>query len=287
MAGRRLFRSEEPLPSDGPARVARSRPAAATTAIADRVLSLQATAGNAAVAGLLPQVRRAGPTSAARSPVGTLQRDKDKPKVAPTKKVPAPPKEPWFVTEARSKLATLFPGDKLIDHVKIAGMSSLKAVLSGSDFAAWTQSVTEIYVADPLKSLKKAAKAAKQPELADRAHQEMFLTYVVHHEVEHVRQFDKVGQPKTWLDMIRDERDAYGADVVWLDTTAAKGLIPNDVFRDLLKTSSTISRDACQKKFDEAVKEPKKNGEAVLRKWMIGEELLPANAPAKAPDIYK
>ncbi len=85
--------------------------------VAKRILALQATAGNAAVASVVQR--------------------------APKKKQPA------WVGAAQATLGKMFPKDPLLGKVVIKNYGDLNATLQKMGFAAWTNSRTEIFIKDP------------------------------------------------------------------------------------------------------------------------------------------
>jgi hypothetical protein len=96
--------------------------------VAQRILSLQATAGNAAVASVVQR--------------------------APKKKQPA------WVSGAQSTLGKMFPKDPLLKKVVIKDYADLNATLLSMGFAAWTNSKTEIFIKDPAQFATNPALAA-------------------------------------------------------------------------------------------------------------------------------
>lgn len=98
--------------------------------VAKGILTLQATAGNAAVASIIQR--------------------------APKKKK----KQPTWVSGAQSTLGKMFPRDPLLSKVVIKNYDDLNATLQTMGFAAWTNSRTEIFIKDPAQFATNPALAA-------------------------------------------------------------------------------------------------------------------------------
>jgi hypothetical protein len=250
--------------------------------VVQRVLNLQAAAGNLAVAGLLdrngsvPRRRRAA-----------VQRQPRKGGTAA-----------GHVAEAQTALATLFPGSKLMGHVTISNFDSLGDLVS-TPFAAWTESASTIYVEDPARTFGRAAAEEKDPNAraalktmaASKAARTALLIYEVHHEAAHVVQFERDKRPPaTWQRMMELEIDAYGQDEAWLGGAEAKRLIPDDALRDMFKTSSITNRQMIEGKLT-AVRAMKgasqAEREAEARSWMVTNKLIFAGSPATPGPLYE
>jgi hypothetical protein len=173
-----------------------ARPSAAT------LLSLQRTAGNAAVV--------------------TLQRQ-PKPGKKPGKKPGQKKPPPAWVTAGQAELGQLFPNDKLMSNVVIKDYADLNKTLQGAPFAAWTQSMTEIYVRD-------LSGFADPKKPATKLWPQMAMRYVLHHEAEHIRQFaGGTGPPRTWQEMLQYEQTAYTNDLAWLASPAGQQAVSDPV----------------------------------------------------------
>jgi hypothetical protein len=220
-------------------------------------LSLQQTAGNAAVALAL----RGSPIGA-----GVVQRQ---PK--------APKKQPKFVTDAQSELGRQFPKLK----VAIKDYGDLNPVLQGMDFKGWTQSATEIYVRDQSGLADPAVPKTKDWPA-------MVTAYIIHHEVTHVGQFQTAkGPPKKWQEMLKYELAAYSDDVVWLNGAQGKGLVSDPDLRSQLITGAEGTRDAIKKLLNKQTKLNGKDREDELYNDMVAAKLIPANSPKDPQLLYK
>jgi hypothetical protein len=262
---------------------ARRRGSSLGDPVVQRMLRLQAAAGNLAVAGLLD---RTGSVTRGRHPA--VQRQ--------------PPKgaagSPAHVAEAQNALATLFPGSKLMGHVTISSFDSLGDLI-GSPFAAWTESASTIYVEDPARTFGRAAAEEKDPASraalramgASKAARTALLIYEVHHEAAHVVQFERDKHPPaTWQRMMELEIDAYSQDEAWLGGTEARRLIPDADLRDMFKNSAITNRQAIEGKLA-AVRAMKgasqAEREADARGWMVTNKLIFAGSPATPGPLYE
>lgn len=243
---------------------AHARAGSAGDPVVREVRALQSTAGNAAVASVVGDLRRGGtiPTGVQRQPKGA-------------KAVP-----PW-IKDAKASLGKMFPKDKAMANVVIRDYADLNKTLQGIDFAAWTNSGTVIYLRDPSGLADPA-----NPNTANWP--AMFTSAVLHHEAAHVRQFARDGgPPKTWQQMLIYERDAYGEDVAWLGGTEAQTLIPDKGLRDQVVEQSAANLKLVTRLLAGTEKLTGKAREKELHRLMVAETLIPASATMNPLDLYK
>lgn len=220
------------------------------------VLSLQAVAGNAAVAHAL----RSGGRGVPGRPV--IQRQ------------PKPTSPPAWAAGAEAALKSLFPKEKLMQGVVIKDYADLNASHKDSPLDAWTGSGTEVYLKDP-------SGLGKTPAL-----QGMKLRYVLQHEANHIRQFQGKGPPDKWELMVKYELEAYAKDLTWLAGDGKKIVTDTDLHKELvvgvntnLASLRTIMKDVAKLKGDP-------RDLKILDKLMDA-ELVPPNATANPLDLYK
>jgi hypothetical protein len=220
--------------------------------VAESVLSLQATAGNAAIAGAL--------LSASPS----VQRQ--------------PKKPPPHVAAGQAALKQLFPKEKLLEGVVVKDYAELNVTLQGAtSYGAWTQSSTAIYVKDPARMADTPAKQA------------MALRYVLQHEANHVRQFEKTkGPPKTWEAMINFEIEAYRNDLQWL-SGPGKSIVTDAKLHKKLVDSATKNLGELRGRVNGAKKQ-KLEGEKREEFFVDGlldKDLIPPDSTANPLDLYR
>lgn len=105
-------------------------------------------------------------------------------------------------------------------------------------FSAWTNSSKHVYVNIPwfIQQYKDLVNSNTPPDDAVRAARAMSVA-VMRHEDQHVTQFRNNGDqpPATFKDMIAFEAQAYAADIVWIQSPAAKTFMLN-----VIRTSQGI-----------------------------------------------
>jgi hypothetical protein len=139
---------------------------------------------------------------------------------------------PKWVTDAARELQAMFPNDPLISKVVIKDYAKLNRKLRGASFDAWTNSRTEIYLRDLAKYADK-----RQPKTVNWPL--YMMRYVLRHEAQHIREFDKTGgPPRTWEAMLLHEQVTYTDDKAWLGTAGAATLIPDPDLRTMLEQSA-------------------------------------------------
>jgi hypothetical protein len=226
------------------------------------VLSLQAHAGNAAVATAIQAL-------GARPAAPAVQRK------------PKPKKVPQWVTDAQATMAQLFPNDKLLSQVVIKDFADLNRTLRGGGFAAWTQSETAIYIRDPTRFVDKANPAST-------AWPPMIIRYVLQHEAVHVRQFKRDGQPPgTWQRMLEYEEEAYTTDLAWLAQNPTAKLISDPKLLAALRADATKNLGDVQTLLKDTATLTGKKREARLFKRMKDLDLIPRAAKADPRLLYK
>lgn len=231
--------------------------------IAHAILTLQRTAGNAAVATAL-EGRAALDSSRA-----IVQRQ-------PKDKKPPPP--PQWVKDAQAVFTKEFP---TLKGVVIKNFADLNKTLQQSHFAGWTQSKTEIYIKDPGKPSD-----PKQPA-PPKAQQAMFVRYVLEHESEHVRQFTNPGgPPKTWEQMLLFEKAAYEKDRLWLKGAGANIITDEGVF-DTIEEAADKNVIDITALLDGAKSLTGAAREKALHQGMISKNLLPAGTDPDPAKLYK
>jgi hypothetical protein len=239
--GNRLRALPQPRPADAGKSV---------DPVAASVLSLQATAGNAAIAGA---IRSASPS---------VQRQ--------------PKAPPAHVAAGQAALKQLFPKEKLLQGVVVKDYADLNVTLQGAtSYGAWTQSKTEIYIKDPASMADTPAKQA------------MALRYVLQHEANHVRQFEKTkGPPKTWEAMINFEIEAYRNDLQWLAGPGKSIVTDAKLHKKLVDGATTNLRD-----LRGLVKGAKKlkgdKREEFFVDGLLDKDLIPPDSTANPLDLYK
>lgn len=130
--------------------------------------------------------------TAAKQPVQAAQTPKKKPQKTP------PAAEPEHVLKAKAQWKLLFPERK---NVKIYDLTKAPSpVIAASTFDAWTNSATEIYVAQSAASSDNKCLAT------------------LYHESLHLDQFLKEHNkpPSTYDEMMKAELKAYGDSEKWL-----------------------------------------------------------------------
>jgi hypothetical protein len=254
---RRVQRQPAQLPRAARDRGRSAVPAAAIpveprTPLAREILGLQRAAGNAAVAASLQRQPKGG-----------------------KKKVPA------WLRDAQAAVSRIFPKDKLMQHVVVKDYGDLNATLQGIDYGAWTQSVTEIYIRDPTRFVDPGVPATK-------LWPGMILNYTLRHEAVHVRQFAKAGAPPaTWQQMLEFEREAYAADLVWLDTAEARQQVPDKELRAALTAGAKQTLSNVNAALAAAGKLRGAKREAALHKRMIADALIPPDAKLDPRELYR
>jgi hypothetical protein len=224
---------------------------AAMTPVQRRVLSLQRSAGNAAV---VQAIRRS--VGARRRP--TVQRDK----------------APAWVGNLQKEFKSLFPKEKLMQRVVIKDYSKLNQKLQGAPYGAWTQSATEIFVRDPANLPGGGTSSEKG-----------VMHYVLQHEANHIRQFStSKGPPKTWAKMLDFEIQAYTNDKKWLAANAATEIPDKDVRDQIIKGVDDSLQEALRLK-KEAARE--KQPDTFLWNELKAAELIPQDADKDPLQLYK
>lgn len=235
--------------------------------VATQLLSLQASAGNRAVAAAL----RSRPSPDPGRPV-VAQREKPQ-------KAPKPP-PPWL-KDAQGILAEMAKSDPHLGNVTLRNFVDLNAALKSSEYAAWTQSGTEIYLKNPYP------KGTSRRDADTRALIEQYVRFVLRHEGEHVSQFARDGgPPKTWQRMLEYEKEAYAKDVKWLDGPGKSFLTNADVMNDVKKQVTKNLKDVTDLLDGIAKLPPKTDVEKHLCKEMIRLKLIPSNSGINPQDLY-
>lgn len=234
------------------------------------LFSLQRSAGNRAVSAAL-RSRDAG----ARRPI-VAQRDK------PTKKrKPQAPKPPAWLKDAQGILAEMAKSEPHLGNVTLRNFVDLNAALKSSEYAAWTQSGTEIYLKNPYP------KGTSRGDADTRNMIEQYVRYVLRHEGEHVSQFARDGgPPKSWRQMLEYEQDAYAKDVKWLDGPGTSILTDADVLKDVKKQVTKNLKDVTDLLDGIARLPPKSDVERHLHKEMVRLKLIPYKAGLNPQDLY-
>ena len=245
----RLDRGRHPL------RVDPSRDAASPRSTTDSILTLQGSAGNAAVAAVL-----GGQTQVQRQPK-------------------QPKKPPKWVTDAQARLVALFPKDPTIAKVVIKDYTGANKELQTIDYGAWTQSKSEIYLRDP--SIDRGTGQPRPAKLVP-----MILTYVLRHEAVHVGQFATDGKPPgTWQLMLEYEKDAYKKDFDWLRSSDGQKQVSDQKLNEELEEKADGLVIRIGKLLDETAGKPDRENE--LYKGMIAGKLIPAGAKKDPGELYK
>ncbi|RIQ21808.1 S8 family serine peptidase, partial [Jiangella rhizosphaerae] len=130
---------------------------------------------------------------------------------------------PQHVLSARARWPKLFPGLSKVVIRDLAGCAPSQLV-ADSDFTAWTNSPTAVYVAPD---------ADTSPAVLDA---------VLYHEAVHVRQFAAAGgkPPADHATMVRYEIEAYNASAAWVDARPGK---ENDAIARGMRETAAMLRD--------------------------------------------
>ena len=186
-----------------------------------------------------------------------------------------------IVQQIKQDIAAVDPTQKL-SGVELIDMMKHKQYGSLQMFAAWTNSVTRVYVnPDAISGIAKELDDT-YVNLADpfRKAQLVFGVMIVRHELQHIDQFKKTGRPKTYKVMCEYERDTYAADAEWLENHRAQLVtrgLTDDIVTDFKRISSENST-----RFAEIAQlaDEKKRKEALVQ-----EDFLPPHK--KLTDLYK
>lgn len=233
------------------------------------LLSLQRSAGNQAIATAL----RMGAAGQRRLVVA--QREE------PGKKTPTPKPPPAWLKDAQGILAEMAKTDTHLGNVTLKNFVDLNAALKTSEYAAWTQSGTEIYLKNPYP------KGASRGDAATRTLIEQYVRFVLRHEGEHVSQFARDGgAPKTWQRMLEYEKEAYAKDIKWLDGPGKSVMTNADVVKDVRKQVTKNLKDVTDLLDGVAKLPPKTDVEQHLHKEMIRLKLIPSKAGINPQDLY-
>ena len=188
---------------------------------------------------------------------------------------------PAWVTAAQAELGPMFPNDQLMANVVIKDYADLNATLQKIGFAAWTQSITEIYIrdlsgfADPKKPTTKL-----WPQMAYR--------YVLHHEAEHIRQFATgTGPPKTWQEMLTFEQVAYTNDLAWLAGPDGTKAVSDPVLNAQFAKEAKKNLDDVTALLDGTKHLTGTTREDALFKGMKKAKLIPARAKRDPTLLYQ
>jgi hypothetical protein len=230
--------------------------------LAHAVLTLQRTAGNAAVATVLGG---RGAVDATRAIVQRQPKGKQ-------------PRQPQWVKDAQAVFTKEFP---TLKGVVIKNFADLNKTLQQSHFAGWTQSKTEIYIKDPSKPAD-----PKEPA-PSKAQQAMFVRYILEHEAEHVRQFINPGGPPTkWEQMLLFEKAAYEKDRLWLKGAGANIITDEGVFDTIEEAADKNVMDITAM-LDAAKTLTGAAREKALYQAMMSKKLIPAGADPDPAKLYK
>lgn len=236
------------------------------------LLSLQRSAGNQAVSAAL------GPMGATTPRWMVVQREKPPARQKPPKAQKAPP--PWL-KDAQGILTEMAKSDPHLGNVTLRNFVDLNAALKSSQYAAWTQSGTEIYLKNPYP------KGASRSDAAMRTLIEQYVRFVLRHEGEHVGQFARDGgPPKTWQRMLEYEQEAYAKDVKWLDGPGKAILTDAGVLKDVKKQVTKNLKDVTDLLDGIAKLPPRSDVEKHLHGKMIALKLIPAKAGLNPQDLY-
>ena len=115
------------------------------------------------------------------------------------------------------------------------------------------------------------------------------MRYVLRHEAQHIREFDKTGgPPKTWEAMLLHEQVTYTDDKAWLGTAAAATLVPDPDLRTLLEQSADEALAAITVALQAGVDTPGSAAakEAARLKEMKRTKMIPAGAGLDPTKLY-
>lgn len=164
-------------------------------------------------------------------------------------------------------------------------------------YGAWTNSASDVYlVMDGLRTAYHLGGAGAKPGNIAKAmgEERAIAIFIMHHEVEHVRQFnDSGGHPSLYKTMLIHEKNAYSDDLTWLKTSALQHYMAGTLKLSAKDITSII--DFITNRVDESLEfitdHENETDEALLRQAMIDNQLLPAtingNANYTIDDLYK
>ena len=162
---------------------------------------------------------------------------------------------PSHVRQARKVWARLFAGDAILKAVTIADLTCApSAIIANSDFTAWTNSPTEVYVQD-LGGVGDDVWAA-----------------VLYHESLHVRQFAAAGgkPPKDYATMLRYESRAYAESARWV--AARKRPDPDKIATQMRAAATRLAGKIAST--ERATKDPKEQNRRYCE-FLLAEKLVP------------
>ena len=179
--------------------------------------------------------------------------------------------QPDHVRFARAWWRREFATDPVLGKVVILDYQAVPSeAVRKLGYAAWTNSASRIYL---------AAGAVADAATLDR---------VLRHEALHIRQFATTGRPRTYEDMMRYERAAYGDDLVRL-TARSREL--TDLTKDLRSVNNQVTdTEARVDQFDKILASPRRTETATareqrLRRFLIGHKLVPEHHTIN--DLYE
>ncbi|WP_116948894.1 S8 family serine peptidase [Jiangella endophytica] len=169
---------------------------------------------------------------------------------------------PQHVLSARARWPKLCPDLPKVVLRDLAGCAPSQLVAE-SDFTAWTNSPTAVYVAPD---------AGTSPAVMDA---------VLYHEAVHVRQFAAAGgrPPADHATMVRYEIDAYSASAAWVDARPGK---ENDAIARGMRDTAAMLRDEVARTTKATKNAAERNRR--YQRFLVEKKLLPEHAAIA--DLY-